>query len=598
MQESRSWFDEVRRFTEKLVSIASISPDFEGENLCAKVIKKCLQENGGNIALFDWKTVDKRLNVIAFVQGEHPDNDGKTVILLSHYDTVGVDEFHTLDLVNREKVAFSPNELRAAIQKRSTERQSVPSAVYQDWRAKWQRNGKPEWVWMFGRGSFDMKSGVAIHMAVLRRLAQERDQLAGNVLFLACPDEENESEGIRSAVPKLIDFRQQRKLRYSGVINADYCAPRSDNERVRYIYNGSVGKLLPAFYILGDPTHVGEPFRGVDAGQIAAEIVQHFNLNTDLSDSWEHEGKSEVAVPPMTLHVRDLKKGYNVQTASEAFVYINWLTYTLSPQKAMEILLREVNKALATVLTKRKMAYARFNGTEPTPSPQEATVISFANLCWQIRKNNNWGNPPNDPRDDPFHIWLGNVARQVRKNLALNLDYAPDAREVSRLIVLELIREAQLSGPAVVIFFAPPYYPHILPQNNELTQSLAFILAQLTSDADTPLKLKWLEAANGDTVEMQLRGFYPYISDLSYMRLDRSVKSDIDALIENMPLFRRGYWLDFSAAQELDCTVVNIGPYGKDAHGLYERVHMPYSFEVVPQMIYETVKQVLKGGKE
>ncbi len=44
----------------------------------------------------------------------------------------------------------------------------------------------------------------------------------------------------------------------------------------------------------------------------------------------------------------------------------------------------------------------------------------------------------------------------------------------------------------------------------------------------------------------------------------------------------------------LNCPVVNIGPFGNGAHGLYELVHMPYSFETVPQIIFETIVSTLK----
>ena len=33
--------------------------------------------------------------------------------------------------------------------------------------------------------------------------------------------------------------------------------------------------------------------------------------------------------------------------------------------------------------------------------------------------------------------------------------------------------------------------------------------------------------------------------------------------------------------------VVNIGPWGRDYHQKWERVHMPYAFDVLPDLIYE-----------
>ena len=54
---------------------------------------------------------------------------------------------------------------------------------------------------------------------------------------------------------------------------------------------------------------MGEPFRGVDANQIAAALVQRLNLNSNLCDTWSDPatGAQEVAAPPMTLKLRDLK---------------------------------------------------------------------------------------------------------------------------------------------------------------------------------------------------------------------------------------------------------------------------------------------------
>ena len=79
---------------------------------------------------------------------------------------------------------------------------------------------------------------------------------------------------------------------------------------------------------------------------------------------------------------------------------------------------------------------------------------------------------------------------------------------------------------------------------------------------------------------------------MSYLHLEPAVREQIPALTANMPLWNRGYRLNLAAIQEFNCPLINIGPFGKGAHTLYERVHMPYSFEIVPEIIYQTIKEL------
>ena len=164
---------------------------------------------------------------------------------------------------------------------------------------------------------------------------------------------------------------------------------------------------------------------------------------------------------------------------------------------------------------------------------------------------------------------------------------AKDNRALSCLLVAELTKLAKLKGPAVVIFFSPPYYPSVLPQENELTQAVSSALSELPDDAEKTI---------------QFRAFYPYISDLSYLRLDH--EDGLESLKKYMPLFdlkisneNKVYSLDsnkLSEIKKLNCPVINIGPFGRDAHGLYERVYMPYSFETVPQIIFQAIQYTFK----
>ncbi len=46
--------------------------------------------------------------------------------------------------------------------------------------------------------------------------------------------------------------------------------------------------------------------------------------------------------------------------------------------------------------------------------------------------------------------------------------------------------------------------------------------------------------------------------------------------------------------QELNLPVVNIGPFGKDAHKFTERVEKNYSFVVAPKLVYDTIMKLLR----
>lgn len=151
------------------------------------------------------------------------------------------------------------------------------------------------------------------------------------------------------------------------------------------------------------------------------------------------------------------------------------------------------------------------------------------------------------------------------------------------MLVAELAKLAQIGGPAVIVFFAPPYYPPVQPQEDDLTKAVRSALQKTD-------------------VKIRFRGFYPYISDLSYAHWDEAI--EIASFKENLPLFDLRdaqdallYALDDVKIDEiraLNCPVVNIGPFGSDAHGLYERVYMPYSFERVPQIIFDVITTLLR----
>jgi arginine utilization protein RocB len=169
-----------------------------------------------------------------------------------------------------------------------------------------------------------------------------------------------------------------------------------------------------------------------------------------------------------------------------------------------------------------------------------------------------------------------------------------DSREKSLAMVKALVEIAgrekivDRRKPAIVIYFAPPFFPPVAGnRESRLSSAIA------------------AEVSTGAYGDVQFRSFYPYVSDISYMRVDEAVYQSLPLLKENLPLWRdrdeeigenlrdEYYVIPFDLIRELNCDVANIGPWGKEAHGKGERVYMPYSFETVPQLIYNAILGVL-----
>lgn len=139
---------EMEQLTKDLVSISSVNGT-SGEKKIAEFIESYLREipyfkqHSNNVIIQSLKDdkLDRR-NVFAYIKGEN-NNTGKTIMLHGHMDTVGVDDFGGL-----KEFAFSPDELLNKMLQ-----MELPKEV---------RNDLESNEWMVGRGSCDMKSGVAV----------------------------------------------------------------------------------------------------------------------------------------------------------------------------------------------------------------------------------------------------------------------------------------------------------------------------------------------------------------------------------------------------------------------------------------------------
>jgi arginine utilization protein RocB len=534
----------------ELTSILSVVGTTDENNVSDFVFKKFMEmdyfkANPENVKFVN--TIDDpvgRKSVLATIEGKKG-NDKKTLVFIGHTDTVGISDYGDI-----KEYATKPLELNDMLRKVTLSDEAkvdLESGNY-----------------LFGRGIFDMKFGVAMLMVMMEEFSKKADELEGTLIFAAVCDEEGNSAGMLSVVPELVKLKAEKGYDYLAVIDTDYSAPKYVGEETRYIYIGTVGKLMPSFYITGKETHVGEPYKGLDPNQIASEITREFNLNMEYCDIAD----GEVALPPITLRQQDLKTEYSVQIARNSLVYFNYSTHNSTPDQVMDKMIKGATKAFQITIDDLNAQYRKY--TEASnypfePLPWKARVISYNELLEKVRAERG--------------------AELEERIEALSAELLKDPAVDERIFALKMVEMVHSmwsdKDPVIVGYFSPPYYPHIY----------------VKGDSDREKKL--VEAVDkaianaGDEYNIVNKKFYPYISDLSYAAAPREEKA-VESLKENMPGFGVRYSLPLKEMQELNLPVVNIGPFGKDAHKFTERVEMGYSFGVLPQILLDTVSELMK----
>ncbi len=545
-------FDEVKNITKELVKIPSIVKT-SGESDVAKWIydyymKLDYFKDNTDQVVFQQTINDEitRHNAIALVKGTKGESN-KTVILMGHIDTVGVDDFGT----NRE-AAFNPDKLPEVLKE-----MNVSKDVLED-----IESGE----YMFGRGSLDMKAGVAGHMYLIKYFSENPEELDGNLIAIAECDEEDNSHGIISALKILKQWKKEHGLEYVAAINADYSTPYHKKDENRYVYFGTIGKLLPSFYVTGKETHVGDSFGGFNPNTLVAEITRKIDLNPELCD----EAQGEVTVPPTSLKQTDTKVGYTVQTPLAAYSYYNFFTHSMSPRDVIEKMKEKAEEAFDEVLERMDASYKKYcemgNHTY-MPLPYKKRVYTWEGFYNELLTIHG----------DKFKLNIGNFATDLNeKNPAMDL------RDFSVSVIEEAWKWSVDKSPVAVIYYSSLFSARIemtgkTPKEKALLDSVKASIDLVQEHSDKPIVVKM---------------FYPYISDSSFMALSDD-PHELVALEKNMPSWGTKYNHPIDDVMDINVPVVNIGTYGKDGHKFTERVHMKYTFENVTNMTCNTIKSLL-----
>ncbi|MBQ9459183.1 MAG: M20/M25/M40 family metallo-hydrolase [Oscillospiraceae bacterium] len=471
-----------------------------------------------------------------------------TVVLSGHFDVVSAEEYGAAEA---HAYALGDPELERMLEAFPlNERQRADLA-------------SGEWFW--GRGTADMKGGLAVHAALFEEYASlaGTGELPGSLLLLPVPDEESYSAGMRAASTILRMLQEKYGLRYQLLIDPE---PTPDPDGVQVLSLGSVGKLMPAVFVQGKKSHINRCFEGVSALSVLTDIFAH----TDGAAEFCDVSDGEATVPPVWANLRDRKRGYDVSLPERAAGYFTLLTLRMTPEQVLARLKRVCAEAFGRQIESRRAAYDACRALGASPGAFDAgdapRILSFAELCAFAREN--------DPEFDAF---LSARRAEAAERIAGGETNFPDA--TVELVEAALDRSG-IRGCAAVIAFAPPYYPSVHADRvggKTGRGSEAFRFAAAVSEREFDQKLA-------------SENYFMGISDLSYSAVTEEF--DFSSYSANAPLWGDAYRLNFDAFSAVAAPGIIYGPIGREYHTFAERVNKRSLLTVVPAVTRELIGHI------
>ncbi|MTK10914.1 MAG: M20/M25/M40 family metallo-hydrolase, partial [Clostridiaceae bacterium] len=385
--------DKVYNTLKELVTAPGVSGT-ESENLTSEKIYSILSEIPyfkNNKKNFGMELIEEdpygRSFVWGVVHGKEQSNN--TLILTGHLDVVEVEEFGHL-----KPVAFNIEECTKRISELNLDKEALRDL----------ESGK----WIFGRGTADMKYGIALDIEMLRELSEERN-FKGNLLFLAVPGEESNSEGMIASVPFLLKLQEERGYDYCGVIVSECCIPDNENDKLKKLYMGTVGKIMPLFFCVGKETHVGESLKGLNPNALVSEINRLLEYNPDFSD----QVNDTTTPPPTCLKQLDLK----------------------------ELSLKAFNNVL-DLLKEKRDKFIKKSSDKVQYIEVEPCVMTYEELLMEVKAK------------------VKDFDKYIKDKVELWKKEKMDNQAIAINIVKETYEKYNSKKPMIIVSFIPPYYPH------------------------------------------------------------------------------------------------------------------------------------------
>jgi len=283
---NESRLNETKELLRELIKIPSVTGNEEA--IARFIVNKLLEFGIDEVKL---QPVEKnRYNVVGHFKGGKP---GKTTLLTGHIDVVSPGEGWTTD-------PFHPTE----------------------------KDGK-----IFGRGSNDMKAGLAIIMECVKIAIENREEYPGNIEIGLLCDEEAYSAGA-------IEFAKHN-------IKADFgLAAEPEFEAVEV---GAAGKMLISVLVEGVAAHAATPQLGINSLEEAAKFV----AGLDMVNIPKHE--KIPSQPFVTLKCNDGIKEYSLVVPNRCELLINKHTV---PGETKEVVVGALKKLVNDLNLRAKFTFS------------------------------------------------------------------------------------------------------------------------------------------------------------------------------------------------------------------------------------------------
>lgn len=525
----------------KLCAVPSISAS-DGERAMPDTIRELLMEHAyfqKHPDFIDVYTIpgDAKKGRYLFARYECERKTKKTILLLSHFDVVAIDEYGAGKPYAFDPIAYGDFLKKGEVHLDAESQEDLDSGHY-----------------LFGRGVCDMKWGLAADMEVLYHFAEHPDEAEANILLVSVPDEERNSMGMLAAVPQLLAYQKEHclKIEHCIVSEPDISPDKCMDGKRMFI--GAAGKIMPLFYCVGKETHVGDPYFGLNPNSLCSAIVERMELDPNFIDT----ARGYETPAPTCLKQSDCKDNYSVQTPYDAYCYFNLMTLSKTPDVIMQELIDLAKAAFASVLENRSKyhrAALEKIGKHIPNSDFTVKVMTYQELyqrCEQLH-------------GQTFITHMQTFMKQLEK---------ADLRKMSLAVVQEAYTFLDDRDPKIILSFTPPYYPHsgFLPEDAAMRCACERIIQDGEAIQET----------------YHINDCFNGLTDMSYLSLREPV--DIDSLAKNFPLWGSHYEVPLQDIRDLNIDFVNFGPLGKDPHKYTERIDLDYSMDKAPAILLKLVQ--------